>query len=142
MANIIVDFREVGYHVRRCASPRDDIMHARFLGHVFPHEVGHEVHGFDTVQRRPALFRRAGSVRGNAIEAELGRLVSEGAGKRHFIAVAGMPMDNSIKPVEQSRPDHIYLSASSFFSWAAEEFYRAGDAALFNLIFYSDSSRY
>src|SRR5688572_25875889 len=57
---------------------------------------------------------------GHAVESEFRRLIRESAAHRHFIAVAGMPMQDGVDVAKQSIADHIHFTAPAFFSRGAK----------------------
>ena len=119
MPNVIKHFRELGYDVRRIATTGDDVMQARILGHMFAHQVRHEIHGLDGIERRATALGRGGGVCGHSVEAELRTFVGQRRLVGDGIAIAGVPMQCHIDIVEQSGAHHVGLAGTALLGGSA-----------------------
>ncbi len=88
---------------------------------MLAHQVHHVVHRLDTVERRAAAIGRAGRVRRDAAEPDLGADVGQRAGLAHGIAIAGVPRHHRVDLVEQARTEHVDLAGAALLGGGAEE---------------------
>ena len=92
--------------------------------------MGHHHH---RVERRAALVRRAGRVRGDALEAELRGDDRERAGARGDVAVVRVPVQDDVGVVEEAGAHHVDLAVAALFGRRAVVADGAGQLARLEL---------
>ena len=142
IADVVVHLGEVGNHVRRGPPGGDHVVDARLLGHVLAQHVDHVVHGLDPVQRRPPLLRGARRMRGNPVEAELGRLVGQRRRRAGTVAVPGVPVDHRVHVAEEPAPHHVDLARAAFLGGRAIDPYGPGGAGRRQPVLHGQAGRH